>query len=73
MCYADVLFILVFCVMPLCESNVGQWLVVVKGSKLRNLFLGPGLNCGRHHPLSSSGAWYMTCNYLPVQGGYAAW
>ena len=19
------------------------------------------------------GAWYMTCNYLPGQGGYAAW
>ena len=60
--------------MPLCLwSEVGQWLVVVKGSKLWNLVPAPGLNCGRHHPVSSSGAWYMTCSYLPVQGGCAAW
>ena len=54
-------------------NELGQWVVVVKCSKLRNLFPGPGSNCGRHRQLSSSDAWYMTCNYLPGQGGYAAW
>ena len=73
--HAGMLFhadILVFGVLLLCETQVGQLLVVVKGSNLLNLFLWLVLSCGRYHPLPSPGAWYMACNYLPVQGGYAA-
>ena len=69
----SVLFILVIGMVVLFGTKVGQLPVVLKGSSLRNLFVWQGSNCGLHYPLLSSGAWYMACNYLPVQGGHAAW